>query len=97
VALDLTITPDLQSEGDARELVNRIQTLRKEAGLLVTDRITVAWSGPEKMNLSFNAFRAYICAEILADALEWQPKNSFGTQIEVNDTFLTLHITKKEH
>ncbi|TAD88007.1 MAG: hypothetical protein EAY75_05685, partial [Bacteroidetes bacterium] len=96
VALDLTITPQLQSEGDARELVNRIQTLRKEAGFLVTDRIVVAWSGDEKMHHAFQAHRSYICAEILADDLVWQPEKTFGTQIEVNDIPLTLQITKKE-
>jgi isoleucyl-tRNA synthetase len=95
VALDLSITIDLQQEGDARELVNRVQTLRKEAGFAVTDRIDVAWSGPAKLNESFQAHKAYICAEILADGLHWEPHGRFGTQIEVNDVPLTLLITKK--
>lgn len=97
VALDLTLTPELQQEGDARELVNRIQNLRKETGLALTDRITVRWFGPENFKQSFETFNTYICAEILADSLVFVPSVSSGTEIEINEQTLTIHISKKEN
>jgi len=69
VALDLTLTPELEIEGLARELVNRIQNLRKEAGLEVTDRITVELSDNEQLAKALVAHEAYISSEVLADAI----------------------------
>ncbi len=96
VALDITITEPLRQEGEARELVNRIQNIRKDAGFELTDRINVKWTGSENIKVSFDEFKHYICAEILADSLEWVPDLAGGTEIEVNDTKLTVHVTKKE-
>ncbi len=96
VALDITITEPLKQEGEARELVNRIQNIRKDAGFELTDRINVKWTGSENIKVSFDEFKHYICAEILADSLEWVPDLAGGTEIEVNDTKLTVHVTKKE-
>ena len=97
VALDITLTPELEMEGHARELVNRLQNLRKETGLEVTDRIDVQWYGPENIKVSFDTFKPYICAEILADTLTYvqQPLVN-GTEIDVNDIKLLVGLTKKE-
>jgi isoleucyl-tRNA synthetase len=69
VALDVTITDDLAKEGLARELVNRIQNLRKEQDFEVTDRIRVRMFGSPAVEESANAFRDYLMQEVLADAL----------------------------
>ena len=67
VALDITITPELKNEGLARELVNRIQNLRKEMGLEVTDRIRLTIEKDEATYEAFNRFKDYICSETLAE------------------------------
>ena len=66
VALDLTLTPELKAEGLTRELVNRIQNLRKDIGLEVTDRIKLNIEKNETTDEVFNSFSKYICSETLA-------------------------------
>jgi isoleucyl-tRNA synthetase len=95
VALDVNITPELENEGIARELVNRIQKIRKDNGYELTDRILVKVTENEKLNLSITQFNTYICAEILADSLELVPEMPDGTEIEVNDIPLKVYISKK--
>ncbi len=95
VALDVNITPELENEGNARELVNRIQKIRKDSGYELTDRILVKVSENEKLNLTITQFNNYICAEILADSLELVPEMPDGTEIEVNDIPLKVFISKK--
>ncbi len=70
VALDIQIDEALYQEGLSREIVNRIQTLRKDSGFEVTDRIKIRISSHPKIQASVDAFRPYICAETLADELE---------------------------
>jgi isoleucyl-tRNA synthetase len=69
VALDVTLTPELRNEGLARELVNRIQNLRKEKGLEVTDRISLVISTHPEVNPAVEGNLDYICNEILASSL----------------------------
>ncbi len=69
VALDVTVTEELAREGLARELVNRIQNLRKEQGYEVTDRIRVRLQGSEAVEVAATAYRDYISEEVLADSL----------------------------
>ena len=73
VALDIEITPELRSEGLARELVNRIQQQRKDAGLEVTDRIALTLEGPQELQDSVASNLDYIRAETLAERVEWGP------------------------
>jgi isoleucyl-tRNA synthetase len=70
VALDETISPELKNEGIAREFVNRIQNLRKESGLEVTDRIELKIKSDDKINLAINDNLNYICSETLANSLD---------------------------
>ncbi|MBI1287281.1 MAG: isoleucine--tRNA ligase [Flavobacteriales bacterium] len=70
VALDLTITPALEQEGLARELVNRIQNLRKDKGLEVTDRINLTILDAQPLKDAVTSNLKYICAETLAENLE---------------------------
>ena len=93
VALDVTISPGLKSEGNAREFVNRIQTLRKETGLALTDRITLAITENADLQPSLIEFKDYICREILADSFEFVT-NTVGTSIEVNSTSLIVNLKK---
>jgi isoleucyl-tRNA synthetase len=95
VALDVTVTPDLVSEGNARELVNRIQKIRKDNGYELTDRILVQVTEQHELKESIAQFNNYICAEILADKLELVPELANGTLIEINDIPLKVFVTKK--
>ncbi|MCG9910901.1 MAG: isoleucine--tRNA ligase [Flavobacteriales bacterium] len=69
VALDITLDEALISEGIARDLVNRIQNIRKETGLEITDRIRVTYKSDDYIQKSIENNLGYICAEILADTL----------------------------
>ncbi|HZI52112.1 MAG TPA: DUF5915 domain-containing protein, partial [Chitinophagaceae bacterium] len=95
VALDVTITPELQAEGNAREFVNRIQKIRKDSGFDLTDRINVIVAAPNGFKDSLAMFNTYICAEILADKLEIVPELQDGTKIELNDVSLNVIVSKK--
>lgn len=100
VALDVTVTPELEAEGNAREFVNRIQKIRKDSGFELTDRIEVTVTAANGMRESLTQFKDYICAEILADKLEIVPEIPDGTApmaigIEVNDISLKAIVLKK--
>jgi isoleucyl-tRNA synthetase len=95
VALDVTITPELEHEGNAREFVNRIQKIRKDNGFDLTDRIEVKVAASNGLKNSLARFNAYICAEILADKLELVPEIQEGTEIEINDIYLKVIVLKK--
>jgi isoleucyl-tRNA synthetase len=95
VALDVTITPELEAEGNAREFVNRIQKIRKDSGFELTDRIDVIVAATNGMKDSLALFNTYICAEILADKLEIVPEMHNGTVIELNDVSLNVIVSKK--
>ncbi|HEY4935963.1 MAG TPA: isoleucine--tRNA ligase [Puia sp.] len=95
VALDVTVTPELEREGNARELVNRIQKIRKDQEFELTDRINVQIGGARTLEETIREFNYYICAEILADKLDLVAELTNGTLIEVNDVPLTVFVTKK--
>ena len=95
VALDISITDTLRMEGEAREFVNRIQNIRKDQKLELTDKILVKVAKNEAFRESITQFNAYICAEILADKLEFLSEIKDGTTIEVNDYQLTVNVIKK--
>ena len=95
VALDVTITAELEHEGNAREFVNRIQKIRKDSGFELTDRIEVGVMAENGLKNSLAQFKDYICAEILADKLEFLTENNSGIEIEVNDIQLKVIVSKK--
>lgn len=70
VALDITLTEELKNEGLARELVNRIQNLRKDSGLEVTDRIALRLEADSRLQQAVNDNKNYIMSETLAETLE---------------------------
>ena len=69
VALDVTLTEELKSEGIARELINRIQNYRKESGLEVMDKIALTFEANEKVKTAILANETYICNEVLASSI----------------------------
>jgi isoleucyl-tRNA synthetase len=85
VALDVTLDEALRQEGIARELVNRIQNLRKDTGLEVTDRISVRILDTEGVRTAVLSNREYICREILAEHLDVVGSLAAGHDVEVAD------------
>jgi len=82
LAVDLTLSPELVQEGLAREAVNRIQGLRKDSGLEITDRIQVWVSGSDEAVAAVRAHEAYLCAEVLADSLYFEAPAEGGYTLE---------------
>ncbi|WP_120180989.1 isoleucine--tRNA ligase [Pelobium manganitolerans] len=94
VALDVNISTELKEEGIARELINRIQNLRKELGFEVTDKIKVSLQGNDLITNAVENNLSYICAEILATSLEVLPQLNEGQAIEIEDTKILTLIKK---
>ncbi|MBY0542081.1 MAG: isoleucine--tRNA ligase [Sphingobacteriaceae bacterium] len=95
VALDVTITTALKQEGLSRELINRIQNLRKELNFEVTDRITVCLQQDNLITPAVMENKAYICAEILADDIKFEEDLFNGKQIVIEDVELQILIAKQ--
>ena len=100
VALDITVTPELEAEGNAREFVNRIQKIRKDSGFELTDRIHVMVAASGAVKSSLAQFKDYICAEILADKLDILPEMpaekpaAEPVEIDINDVLLNVIVSK---
>ena len=94
VALDLQLTEELINEGVARELVNRIQNLRKETGLEVTDKIILNLKNDESIVNAVEQNKDYICSETLAEDLVLQDKVANGAEVEINGLMTQIAITK---
>src|SRR5690606_33900189 len=94
VALDITLTDELRKEGIARELVNRIQNLRKDSGFEVTDRIDVMLQKDDKMAQAVNSNLEYIKTETLTEELEIIDQLTQGMDIAFDDINTKLFIQK---
>ncbi|WP_160068826.1 isoleucine--tRNA ligase [Sphingobacterium bovisgrunnientis] len=94
VALDIQITPELKQEGIARELINRLQNLRKEKNFEVTDRIKVQLSRNNEIEEAAKNNLSYICTEILADSFDFMDVVSTNDSIEINESKLEVLIEK---
>ncbi|MFT3679870.1 MAG: isoleucine--tRNA ligase [Ferruginibacter sp.] len=95
VALDVTLTEELVSEGIAREFVNKVQNIRKDNGYALTDRINVEVLENKDVQPAIIRYKDYICAEILADSLAFLPVLTNGLEIEVNNAIIKVNILKK--
>lgn len=93
-ALDITLTPELLAEGAARELVNRVQKLRKDMGLDLTDRIVLEVEKSDALRDALSGFESYIKEEVLADRLEVVATPQRGENIEVADATVKVFISK---
>lgn len=94
VALDVTITEELKQEGIAREFINRVQNLRKEKDFEVTDRINVLVAENEFIKEAINNNLNYICAEILANKLEFSNELTNKERVEINEKEIYIGIEK---
>jgi isoleucyl-tRNA synthetase len=94
VALDVTISEDLREEGIARELVNRIQNLRKDSGLEVTDKIKLSVLNFENLQTSVEANKAYIMSETLTSEMVFVDSLTDGTDIEFDNIKSKILIKK---
>ena len=96
VALEVLITEELLKEGIARELVNRIQNLRKSSGFEITDKIHVELSKNIKSDSSVQEYNSYICGQVLADGITLSENVEGGTVLELDDFYLNVKLTKIE-
>jgi len=93
VALDITMDETLIEEGIARELVNRIQNIRKDSGLEVTDRIRLSITKHAKISAAIATNNKYICEETLADEIvivDDEPKNGVAIEFDDIKTYIAL-------
>jgi isoleucyl-tRNA synthetase len=95
VALDITLSPTLLKEGNARELVNRVQNIRKEANFELTDKILLRIVDNTDLKDAINEFSDYICREILALEIDWVPSLEDGVDVEINDQKLRISVLQK--
>ena len=93
VALDVEVTDELRREGVAREIVKKVQAIRKDSGFEITDRISVVLSSSEVSDAAVEQFREYICNQVLADSLEVNAALSEGEGIELDGC--TIKVTVK--
>jgi isoleucyl-tRNA synthetase len=95
VALDISLSEALLKEGNARELVNRVQNIRKEANFELTDKILLQIVDNPNLKESINEFSEYICREILATQIDWVNSLEEGVDIEINDQKLKILVRQK--
>ena len=94
VALEVTVTEGLRREGIARELVNRIQNIRKSSGFEITDKIKVVLSKNSLTDDAVNEYNTYICNQVLAASLTLADEVSEATGLELDDCTLRVNVTK---
>ena len=94
VALDITVTESLRKEGLARELVNRIQNLRKNSGYDITDKISVTVLSNEVMDEAIKDFNSYIANQVLAVSVEITDVISDATELDFEEFKLSVRIEK---
>ena len=94
VALEVTVTDELRREGIARELVNRIQNIRKSNGFEITDKINITLSKNSKTDDAVNEYNNYICNQVLANSLELADEVAEGTELNFDDFSLFVKVTK---
>ncbi|MBQ2181491.1 MAG: class I tRNA ligase family protein, partial [Bacteroidaceae bacterium] len=93
VALDINITPELKNEAVAREIIKRIQGIRKDSGFEITDRIQVVISESPAISEALAGFKDYIASQVLANSIEMgQPTE--GTEVDFDDFKAIIHVKK---
>jgi isoleucyl-tRNA synthetase len=95
LALDITISPELLMEGNARELVNRVQNIRKDSNFDLTDKILLEIEDNTEFKGSIIQFSDYICREILAHQIDWVPSIKEGVLVEINEHQLRISVRQK--
>ena len=95
VALDVTVTEELRREGIARELVNRIQNIRKSSGLEITDKIKITLSKNPQTDDAVNEYKDYICNQVLGTSLTLTDEVENGTELNFDDFSLYVSVVKE--
>ncbi|MDE5923795.1 MAG: isoleucine--tRNA ligase, partial [Muribaculaceae bacterium] len=96
VALDITVTPELKNEGMARELVNRIQNIRKASDFEITDRVNVALSDVEAVREAVAAYGDYIKGQVLADSLVLIAGMEDGEPLDIDGLAVNAKVEKSK-
>ncbi len=94
VALDIEITPELRKEGLARELVNRIQNIRKSSGFEVTDRVAVTIEPNEALQEALETYGAYVCSQTLALDIRFAPAPAGAVEVEWEEGTLAIAVVR---
>ena len=93
VALDINITPELKNEAVAREIIKRIQSIRKESGFEITDRVQVVITESPAINEALASYKDYIASQVLANSIETgQPTE--GTEVDFDDFKAIIYVKK---
>ena len=92
VALEVELTDELRNEGMARELINRIQNIRKDSGLEITDHINVVISPDATIEAAVNQFADYIKTQVLADTLNIADND--GSAIDIDELAVKIKVEK---
>ena len=99
LALDIEVTPALRKEGTARELVNRIQKIRKDSGLEVTDRVDVVLGADgedySEIAEALEDYRAYVASQTLSVDISLEKGGNRGAEVEWNDGIIRILVTRK--
>ncbi len=96
VALDIEISDNLKDEGIAREIISKLQNLRKESDLEVVDKINVQIEAHPYIKNPISNYKIYICTEILANDIEWGDSELLPAEIVVDEQLIKVKITKAE-
>jgi isoleucyl-tRNA synthetase len=94
VTLNTSLTEELIEEGYLREIVSKLQTMRKEAGFDVTDHIKVALVGNELLKALFEKNSAEVCADVLCDSYSFEALSGYEKQWDINGEKVTLSVEK---
>ncbi|MCI8993974.1 MAG: isoleucine--tRNA ligase [Eubacterium sp.] len=94
VVLDINLTPELLEEGFVRELISKIQTMRKEAGFEVMDRIRVFYEAGEKISSIFTNNNDIICNEVLAESVDGETVRGYQKEWNINGEKVTLGVER---
>lgn len=94
IALDITLTDELINEGIARELINRIQNIRKSSGLEITDRIQVSVSGNEAIEYAISQHKAYIASQVLAQNIVVTENLTNATEVDFDGIPVFILVEK---
>jgi isoleucyl-tRNA synthetase len=93
VVLDTALTEELEMEGMARELVNKINTMRRDENYDVSDRIVLKLKTTPRVQRAFEKHREYICHEVLATTFSFEPCD--GSSWDINGEPAVIHMQKK--
>ena len=92
VALEVELTDELRQEGMAREIINRVQNIRKESGLEITDRINILLAPNAEIEAAVKGFGDYIQAQVLADSISIAAND--GQEVDFDEFKINIKITK---